>query len=134
MENIIIEELSEEYRTYFEFSNGEVILNPVNTIEEIYEIISNIMNISKRFTTGSNPHICSLKKSYAYNKQTGIESKDKSITWRIDYDIVHGVHVHYENIYFGKRSKAIKILIPINITYQAYENIIDKWNGRVLRK
>lgn len=73
-------------------------------------------------------HIGRLEKSYGYGKQIGTQSLDGKVRWRLDYDEKIGVHYNIEDFSNGKGMKAIKKVIPIDISYDEYKSIIALWN------
>lgn len=120
--------IPEGYLSYFEYTDGELILEPVKTIEEVYKIVSDIMDLTDSFRLGSDKLIGNLKSSDGYKKQIGIISKNKKVSFRIDYDIAKSVHLHYTNNTDGKKTKYIRIVIPIEVEYQQYLRILKKMN------
>ena len=69
-----------------------------------------------------------LESSYGYDRQIGRQSLDGKVRWRLDYDPDKGVHYNFEDFSGGKGDKAVKIEIPINISYERYKSIIDWFN------
>ena len=80
------------------------------------------------FTNGSEPYIGTLEKSYGYDKIIGRQSLDGKVRWRLDFSPEQGVHYNIENISNGKKTNAIKIEIPIEISEKEYKSIIDWFN------
>lgn len=80
------------------------------------------------FKNGSNKYIGRLESSYGYGKQIGIQSFDGKVRWRLDYDDKIGVHYNFEDFSNGKGANAIKKVIPIDISYDEYTQILDLWN------
>ena len=64
--------LSINYSTFFEPSNGEIVIDSVNNIDKLYPLIGNVIDSSKEFRFGSIPYRCNLKRSPHYGKIVGI--------------------------------------------------------------
>lgn len=77
---------------------------------------------------GSNKYIGRLESSYGYGKQIGRQSFDGKVRWRLDYDEKIGVHYNLEDFSNGKGADAIKKVIPIDISYDEYTQILALWN------
>lgn len=69
-----------------------------------------------------------MESSYGYGKQIGRQSFDGKVRWRLDFDEKVGVHYNFEDFFNGKGANAIKKVIPIDISYDEYKNILDLWN------
>lgn len=119
--------LSINYSAFFTPSNGELVIDSLNNVDELYTLIGKVMDSSKKFSHGSIPYRCTLKRSAHYGKIVGISSFDKKIIFRLDFDEKYGVHLNYVNYKFGKRN-SIKVLIPIDIPEKQYHKVIKGYN------
>ena len=106
----------------------EIVLEMQPTREAGMNMLVKELDKTGAFTHGSLPYMGRLEKSYGYQKQIGRISFDKKVNWRLDYDPVKGVHYNIENYLLGKGGKSIKLVIPVNISYDDYKSIIDLWN------
>ena len=131
----------EEFHTYFVGENrvlvhnmcktsdsGEIFLDQEKTHESARNTLVNELDKTGTFTNGAKPYIGRLEKSYGYGKQIGTQSLDGKVRWRLDYDEKIGVHYNIEDFSNGKGMKAIKKVIPIDISYDEYKSIIALWN------
>ena len=131
----------EEFHTYFVGENrvlvhnmcktsdsGEIFLDQEKTHESARNTLVNELDKTGTFTNGAKPYIGRLEKSYGYGKQIGTQSLDGIVRWRLDYDEKIGVHYNIEDFSNGKGMKAIKKVIPIDISYDEYKSIIALWN------
>ena len=108
--------------------SGEIFLDQEKTHESARNTLVNELDKTGTFTNGAKPYIGRLEKSYGYGKQIGTQSLDGKIRWRLDYDEKIGVHYNIEDFSNGKGMKAIKKVIPIDISYDEYKSIIALWN------
>ena len=108
--------------------SGEIFLDQEKTHESARNTLVNELDKTGAFTNGAKPYIGRLEKSYGYGKQIGTQSLDGKVRWRLDYDEKIGVHYNIEDFSNGKGMKAIKKVIPIDISYDEYKSIIDLWN------
>ena len=131
----------EDFHTYFVGENrvlvhnmcktsdsGEIFLDQEKTHESARNTLVNELDKTGTFTNGAKPYIGRLEKSYGYGKQIGTQSLDGKVRWRLDYDEKIGVHYNIEDFSNGKGMKAIKKVIPIDISYDEYKSIIALWN------
>ena len=106
-------------------TSKEIIL----AIEKTHESARNtlVLELQKTgaFKNGSESYIGRLESSYGFGKKIGRISLDKKVRWRLDFDKKIGVHYNIENFKNGKKAKAIKKVIPINISYNEYVQILD---------
>ena len=119
--------LSINYSAFFTPSNGELVIDSLNNVDELYTLIGRVMDSSEEFSHGSIPYRCTLKRNAHYGKIVGISSFDKKIIFRLDFDEKYGVHLNYVNYKFGKRN-SIKVLIPIDISEKQYHKVIKGYN------
>ena len=91
-------------------------------------LMNELYNNSDALKNGSLPYEGRLGTSYGYNKIIGRQSFDGKVRWRLDYDPNKGVHFNIEDFSKGKGNNAVKIAIPIDISYDEYVRIIDSWN------
>ena len=104
--------------------------NPVEkTHDRARNTLINELDKTRAFTNGSMPYNGRLESSYGYNKQIGKESLDGKVRWILDYDPDKGVHYNFEDFTNGKGVNAVKIAIPIDISYSDYTTIIDWYNN-----
>ena len=108
--------------------SGEIFLDQEKTHESARNTLVNELDKTGTFTNGAKPYIGRLEKSYGYGKQIGTQSLDGKVRWRLDYDEKIGVHYNIEDFSNGKGMKAIKKVIPIDISYDEYKSIIALWN------
>lgn len=108
--------------------SGEIFLDQEKTHESARNTMVNELDKTGTFTNGAKPYIGRLEKSYGYGKQIGTQSLDGKVRWRLDYDEKIGVHYNIEDFSNGKGMKAIKKVIPIDISYDEYKSIIALWN------
>ena len=80
------------------------------------------------FKNGSNKYIGRLDSSFGYGKQIGRQSFDGKVRWRLDFDEKIGVHYNFEDFSKGKGAKAVKKVIPIDMSYDEYKKMLDLWN------
>ena len=131
----------EDFHTYFVGENrvlvhnmcktsdsGEIFLDQEKTHESARNTLVNELDKTGTFTNGAKPYIGRLEKSYGYGKQIGTQSLDGKVRWRLDYDEKIGVHYNIEDFSNGKGMKAIKKVIPIDISYDEYKSILALWN------
>ena len=106
-------------------TSKEIIL----AIEKTHESARNtlVLELQKTgaFKNGSESYIGRLESSYGFGKKIGRISLDKKVRWRLDFDKKIGVHYNIENFKNGKKAKAIKKVITINISYNEYVQILD---------
>ena len=107
---------------------GETILPTEATHEAARNALLNEIAKTDAFKYGSNKYIGRMESSYGYGKQIGRQSLDGKVRWRLDYDDKIGVHYNFEDFSKGKGANAIKKVIPIDISYDEYVQIIDSWN------
>ena len=100
---------------------AEKIVGPL-PFHQAESLLAKLIYDSGAFSGGSYPVVGRLKKSYGYKKVIGIQSFDKKVRTRIDYDPDKGYHFNFENDYTGEK---ICILIN-NLTRSQYENYINK--------
>ena len=113
--------------------SGEIFLDQEKTHESARNTLVNELDKTGTFTNGAKPYIGRLEKSYGYGKQIGTQSLDGKVRWRLDYDEKIGVHYNIEDFSNGKGMKAIKKVIPIDISYDEYKSIIALWNYRLVK-
>ena len=105
-------------------TSKEIIL----AIEKTHESARNtlVLELQKTgaFKNGSESYIGRLASSYGFGKKIGRISLDKKVRWRLDFDKKIGVHYNIENFKNGKKAKAIKKVITINISYNEYVQIL----------
>ena len=106
----------------------EIIFQKQNTHDAARNILLEEIEKTGAFRNGSREFIGRLKTSYGYEKQIGRQSFDGRIRWRLDFDEELGVHYNFEDFSNGKGVNAVKKVIPIDISYDEYKNIIDLWN------
>ena len=110
-------------------TTGKEIVYPVEkTHESARNTLMKEVDKTGAFTNGSVPYNGRLESSYGYDRQIGRQSLDGKVRWRLDYDPDKGVHYNFEDFSGGKCDKAVKIEIPINISYERYKSIIDWFN------
>ena len=106
----------------------EIIFQKQNTHDAARNILLEEIEKTGAFRNGSREFIGRLKTSYGYEKQIGRQSFDGRIRRRLDFDEELGVHYNFEDFSNGKGVNAVKKVIPIDISYDEYKNIIDLWN------
>lgn len=111
-----------------ETSDREVVYPAEQTHESARNTLMKELDKSGAFANGSVPYNGRLESSYGYDRQIGRQSLDGKVRWRLDYDPDKGVHYNFEDFSGGKGDKAVKIEIPINISYEEYKSIIDWFN------
>ena len=100
---------------------AEIIKGPM-TLNKAESLLGKLIDESGAFIGGSYPLVGRLKKSYGYKKVIGVQSFDKKVRTRIDYDYSKGYHFNFEN---DNTEEKICILIS-NMTKSQYENYIDQ--------
>ena len=109
-------------------SSGEIVYPNEKTYESARRTLLSELDKTGAFESGGNKYIGRLNSSYGNGKQIGMQSLNRKVTWRLDYDNKIGVHFNIEDYSYGKGNKAIKKVIPIDISYEEYKRIIDSWN------
>ena len=109
-------------------SSREIILSTEKTHESARNTLISELQETGAFKNGSDSYVGRLESSYGYGKQIGRQSLDGKVRWRLDFDDKIGVHYNIENFMNGKGAKAIKKVIPIEISYDEYIKILNGWN------
>ena len=109
-------------------NSSEVILPKENSHNAARDTLLKELDKTGAFKNGSNKYIGRLDSSYGYGKQIGRQSFDGKVRWRLDFDEKIGVHYNFEDFSNKKGAKAIKKVIPIDISYSEYKKILDLWN------
>lgn len=84
-----------------------------------------LMDDSGAFRGGSKPYVCTLKRSYGYNKIIGCQSFDNQVVTRLDYDPKKGYHFNFEN-YTKKQNVCLLIADMTKPQYQRYIDNLTK--------
>lgn len=100
---------------------AERIVGPVS-FHKAEKLLADLIYKSGAFSGGSYPVVGRLKTSYGYKKVIGVQSFDKKVRTRIDYDPDKGYHFNFENDLTGEK---ICILID-DLTPSQYEAYIDQ--------
>ena len=109
-------------------TSNEIVLAQESTYDAARKALFKEIDKTEAYKNGSNKYIGRLESSYGYGKQVGRQSFDGKVRWRLDYDEKIGVHYNFEDFSNGKGDNAIKKVIPIDISYEAYTKILDLWN------
>ena len=109
-------------------NSKEIFLDTASSHDSARKTLIGELDSTGAFKNGSNPSQGRLKSSYGYGKQIGRQSLDGKVRWRLDFDEKIGVHYNIEDFSKGKGVNAVKKVIPIDISEQAYKKIIDLWN------
>ena len=109
-------------------NSKEIFLDTASSHDTARKTLISELDSTGAFKNGSNPYQGRLKSSYGYRKQIGRQSLDGKVRWRLDFDEIIGVHYNIEDFSKGKGVNAVKKVIPIDISEQAYKKIINLWN------